>query len=69
MVFPQRLVVRVVAEGIEHGPHLDTLLALLPEEIEEQRGNTVVAEVEVLQVHALPGLADGFEHIVELLLP
>ena len=68
VVFLQRLVVGVVAETVEHGPHLDTLLALLTQDVEEQRGDGVVAEVEVLQMDTALGLSDGSEHVVKLLL-
>ncbi len=48
VVLLQRLVVAVVAEAVEHRPDLDTLLALLAQQVEEQRRDGVVAEVEVL---------------------
>ena len=69
MVPFQRLVVGVVAEAVEECPDLNALAAFLAEQVEEQKGYGVVAEVEVLQMDAFPGLPDGLEHIVELLLP
>ena len=68
MILLQGLVVGVVAKTVEHGAHLDTLLALLAQNVEKERGNGVVAEIEILQVDAALSLTDGLEHIVELLL-
>ena len=64
----QRLVVGVVAEAVEHGTNLDTLAALLAQDVEEQRGDRVVAEVEIFEMDAALGLADSMEHVIELLL-
>ena len=64
----QRLVVGVVAKPVEHGTNLYTLLALHAQNVEEEHGDRVVAEVEVFQVDAALGLHDGVEHVVELLL-
>ena len=64
----QRLVVAVVAKAIEKGAHLHPLTALLAQQVEEQRGYAVVAEIEILEMDAVAGLTDGGEHIVELLL-
>ena len=68
MVFLQGLVVGIVAEAVEHGANLDTLLALLAQDVEKERGNGVVAEIEILQMDAALSLTNGLEHIVELLL-
>ena len=68
VVLLQRLVVGVVAKTVEHGPDLDTLLALFAQDVEQQRGDAVVAEVEILQVDAALSLPDGAEHVVKLLL-
>jgi hypothetical protein len=64
----QRLVVRVVAEAIEDGTHFYAFLPLLSEDVEEQSGNGVVPEIEILQVYATLRLADGLKHIGEFLL-
>ena len=66
MMFLERLVVGVIAKAVEHGPDLDAFLAFLPENVEEQRCDGVIAEVEVFQVNAALGLSDGLEHIREL---
>ena len=67
MFFLQRLVVGVVAEAVEEGTYLHTFLPFLPEDIEEQAGDGVVAEVEVFQVDTALGLADRLEHVGKLI--
>ena len=68
VVLLERLVVGVVAEAVECSPYLHALLVLLAQYVEEQRGDGVVAEVEVLQVYALLGLSDILEHQFELVV-
>ena len=63
----QRLVVGVVAEAIEEASHLHPLAAFLTQQVVEQVGDGVVAEVEILHVDAALGLSDDFEHIGKLL--
>ena len=43
-------------------------LPFLSQDIKEQRGNGVIAEVEVFQMDTAPGLSDGLEHIRKLIL-
>ena len=64
----ERLVVGVIAETIEHGPYFHTLLTLLAQDIEKQRGNGVIAEVEVFQMDAAACLADVLEHTFKFFL-
>ena len=64
----ERLVVGIVAKAVEQRTHLYTCCCPFGQEVEEQVGNGVVAEIEILQMHAAPGLSDGFEQIVEFLL-
>ena len=68
VVFLQGLVVGVVAEAVEECAYLDPFTVLLTEDVEEERGDAVVAEVEVFQVYALLGLTDVGEEVVELFL-
>ena len=68
VVLLQRLVVGVIAEAVEHGTHLHAFFGFLPQQVEQQHGDGVVAEIEVFQVDAALGLTDGTEHVVELLL-
>ncbi len=68
VAFAQRTVVAAVAEGIEQRPYLNTLLGFLGQEVEEERGYGVVAEIEIFKVHAAARLLDGLEHVVKLLL-
>ena len=63
----QGLVVGVVAEAVEGGSYLYTLFAFLPEDVEEQRGDGVVTEIEVLQMHTLLGLTDILKEPLKLL--
>jgi len=64
----QWLVVGIVAKAVKHCPHLNTLLPLLAQKVKEQGGDGVVTEIEILQMNAALGLADGIEHVVELSL-
>ena len=48
MMFLEGLIVRVVAETVEHSSYLDTLSAFLAENLEEEHSNRVVAEIEIL---------------------
>ena len=68
MAVLQRSVVGGVAESIVECSHLYALCRLLGQQVEEQHGDGVVAEVEILQVDAAARFADGLEHVVELLL-
>ena len=64
----QRLVVRPVAEGVEHGAHFHSLGSFLGQQVEKGVSDGVVAEVEVFQVDMVARLADGAEQVGELLL-
>ena len=46
----------------------EIFLALFAQQVEQQRGYGVVAEIEVFHVDAALGLTDCTEHIVELFL-
>ena len=63
----QRAVVGTVAEAVEQSPHLDALGCLCAEDFEEFLGNGVVAEVEIFEVDAFAGSANGGEEVFELL--
>ena len=65
----QRAVVAAVAESVEEGAHFHSLGRLAGQQVEEHRGDGVVAEVEVFEVHRRACLADGGKKIVEFLLP
>ena len=69
VVFLQGAVVGCVAESIVECAYLHALLGFHGEEVEEQGGDGVVAEVEVFEMNAASGLPDGLEHVVELSLP
>ena len=68
MVFLKRLVVGVIAKAVEHRPDLHPFLAFFPEDIKEQRGDGVIAEIEIFQMDTALGLSDGLEHICEFVL-
>ena len=66
--FLQWLVVGRVAETIIQGPHLNAFGGFHCENVEQEVGDGVVAEIEVFEMDALLGLTNGSKHIVELFL-
>ena len=68
VVLAQRLVVGVVAEAVEEGAYLNAFAPFLAQNVEEQRCDGVVTEVEVFQMDAVACLTDGLEQVVELRL-
>ena len=68
VMFLQWLVVRVVTKPVEQRTYLYTLLALLAQYVEQQRGYRVVAKIKILKVYTALGLSDILEQKVELIL-
>ena len=68
MVLFQRLVVRGIAKSIEQRTNLDTLSGFFRQKVEQKHGDGVVSEVEIFEIHAAMGFANGLKHIVELFL-
>ena len=69
VAFQQGLIVRVVAKPIEEGTHLNPLLCFFGQNVEQQRGDRVVAEIKVFEMYAAFSLTNGMKHIVKLFLP
>ncbi len=68
MVLFQRLVVRGIAKRIEQRTNFDALGGFFRQKVEQKHGDGVVSEVEIFEIHAAMGFANGLKHIVELLL-
>ena len=64
----QGLVVRGISKSVVECSDFHTLFRFLCQQVEQSACNGIVAEVEVFQMNAAPRLADGLEHVVELLL-
>ena len=68
MVFLQGLIIRVIAKTVKHSTYLDTLFSFLSQDIKEQRGDGVIAEIKILQMNTTLRLSDGTKHVVEFFL-